>query len=127
MERIIDNGRFMRMKVVESKAARFVDAAAPAIALVGGSVRDIDMLESVILDQGFRLFDQDAAGAATITPDVVVMDVGPDELAGQIEERLRGRADMQLSDRARPWQWVGRVEFLSANSSTNRNIFYAFL
>ena len=90
MERIIDNGKLMRMNFVESKVARIADAAKPAIALVGGSVRDIDVLEAVVLEQGFRLFDQDGgADTATIAPDLVVMDVAPHEAAGQIEERLR--------------------------------------
>jgi len=81
------------MSAMKERELKDADAAAPVIAVVGGSEQTVESLASMVLEEGFRLFSDDsgteAEGAMATAPDVVVLDVSESDLAGQVEGRLQ--------------------------------------
>lgn len=99
MEKNTSREQVVRMNVTKGSDWLDADAAAPVVAVIGGSQTDVELLESMASEQGFRLFSAEegaVSGTEGVPPDVVILDTDESAVPARVESRLdrvRSRCD----------------------------------
>lgn len=79
------------MDVVNKMDWLDADAAAATIVVIGESQSAVEILESAVVEQGFRLFsatEGPESGIEGVPPDLIILDVGENEGHARVERRL---------------------------------------
>lgn len=78
------------MGVAKGKSSQVAELTAPLVAVVGDSTAAVEALESLILEDGFRLYAHGGqpGDVGLVAPDAIVMDVAEPKVAKWVEARL---------------------------------------
>ena len=100
MESDTSRGQVVHMSVTRGKDWLDADPHATTVAVVGRSESDVEILESIVSEQGFKLVPAEPGpGAETTPPDIVILDITEADTRVQLQRRLdqiRSRWDASI-------------------------------
>jgi two-component system alkaline phosphatase synthesis response regulator PhoP len=77
------------MNVTKGKDWLDAELDAPMVAVLGGSQTDVEILQSMVSEQGLRLFSaHQLSGAEAVSPEIVILDISDADTRVQVERRL---------------------------------------
>jgi DNA-binding response OmpR family regulator len=77
------------MNVTKGKDWLDAELDAPMVAVLGGSQTDVEILESMVSEQGLRLFStHQLSGAEAVSPEIVILDISEADTRVQVDRRL---------------------------------------